>query len=67
VDDRRRRILATVACHSVVRAHEPLSLQEQVTLYERLRACRDPQTCPHGRPTVLRLGASELAKAFKRT
>lgn len=67
VDDRRRRLLATVACHSVVRAHEPLSLQEQVTLYERLRACRDPQTCPHGRPTVLRLGASELAKAFKRT
>jgi DNA mismatch repair protein MutL len=62
----RRRVLATVACHSVVRAHEPLSLQEQVTLYERLRACRDPQTCPHGRPTMLRLDAVELSKAFKR-
>ena len=65
--DHRRRLLATVACHSVVRAHEPLSLQEQVTLYERLRACRDPQTCPHGRPTMLRLDATELSKAFKRT
>jgi DNA mismatch repair protein MutL len=62
----RRRLLATVACHSVVRAHEPLSLQEQVTLYDRLRHCRDPQTCPHGRPTMLRLDALELAKAFKR-
>jgi DNA mismatch repair protein MutL len=62
----RRRVLATVACHSVVRAHEPLSLQEQVTLYERLRTCRDPQTCPHGRPTMLRLDAAELSKAFKR-
>ena len=63
----RKRLLATVACHSVVRAHEPLSPQEQLTLYERLRACRDPQTCPHGRPTMLRLGAAELSRAFKRT
>ena len=62
----RRRVLATVACHSVVRAHEPLSLQEQVTLYERLRLCHDPQTCPHGRPTMLRLDAVELSRAFKR-
>ena len=65
--EHRRRLLATVACHSVVRAHEPLSVQEQVTLYERLRASRDPQTCPHGRPTMLRLDATELSKAFKRT
>lgn len=64
---RRQRLLATVACHSVVRAHEPLSLQEQVTLYNRLRECHDPHTCPHGRPTMLRLDADALAKAFKRT
>jgi DNA mismatch repair protein MutL len=63
----RRRLLATIACHSVVRAHEALGVQEQVTLYERLRTCRDPQTCPHGRPTMLRLDAAELSKAFKRT
>jgi len=63
---RRDKILASVACHSVVRAHEPLSLQEQVTLYERLRACREPQTCPHGRPTLLRFDPVSLAKAFHR-
>ena len=62
----RNRVLATIACHSVVRAHEPLSLAEQTTLYERLMACRDPQTCPHGRPTMLRLDATALAKAFRR-
>ncbi len=64
---RRQKLLATVACHSVVRAHEPLSLQEQLTLYDRLRACHDPQTCPHGRPTTLRFDAEALARAFKRT
>jgi DNA mismatch repair protein MutL len=64
--DHRHRLLASIACHSVVRAHEPLALQEQVALLERLRACDDPHTCPHGRPTMLRLDAATLAKAFKR-
>lgn len=62
----RTRLLATIACHSVVRAHEPLALQEQVSLVERLRSCDDPHTCPHGRPTMLRLDAATLAKAFRR-
>jgi DNA mismatch repair protein MutL len=62
----RNRLLATIACHSVVRAHEPLSLQEQATLYDRLIACDDPHTCPHGRPTMLRIDAASLAKAFGR-
>jgi DNA mismatch repair protein MutL len=62
----RNRLLATIACHSVVRAHEPLSLQEQAALYDRLIACDDPHTCPHGRPTMLRIDAASLAKAFGR-
>jgi len=62
----RNRLLATIACHSVVRAHEPLSLQEQSVLYDRLIACDDPHTCPHGRPTMLRIDAASLAKAFGR-
>jgi DNA mismatch repair protein MutL len=64
--DHRTRLLATIACHSVVRAHEPLAMQEQVALVQRLRVCRDPHTCPHGRPTMIRLDAATLAKAFKR-
>jgi DNA mismatch repair protein MutL len=63
---RRNRVNATVACHSVVRAGEALSLQEQSALYERLMRCADPQSCAHGRPTMLRLDAVSLAKAFKR-
>ena len=62
----RQRMLATIACHSVVRAGDPLSLQEQSALYRRLLRCREPQTCPHGRPTILRLNRDALARAFKR-
>jgi DNA mismatch repair protein MutL len=65
--DRRLKLFASIACHSVVRAHEPLALQEQVVLWERLRACREPHTCPHGRPTTMRLDVATLAKAFKRS
>lgn len=66
-EDRRRRILATIACHSVVRARERLGLQEQIALYESLRQCQAPHTCPHGRPTTLQIDAEQLAKAFNRT
>jgi DNA mismatch repair protein MutL len=65
--DRRLKLFASIACHSVVRAHEPLALQEQAMLWERLRACREPHTCPHGRPTTIRLDVATLAKAFKRS
>jgi DNA mismatch repair protein MutL len=65
--DRRLKLFASIACHSVVRAHEPLALQEQAVLWERLRACREPHTCPHGRPTTIRLDVATLAKAFKRS
>src|SRR5579872_7476845 len=61
------RLLATIACHAVVRAHEPLTLEEQVALYEALRGCNAPQTCPHGRPTMLQLDAGVLARAFGRS
>ncbi len=62
----RNRVLATIACHSVVRAGEALSLAEQSVLYERLLRCREPQTCPHGRPTMLTFDRAALARAFKR-
>jgi len=63
---RRRRVLATIACHSVVRAHEPLSAPEQLSLYRRLLGCREPHSCPHGRPTMVRFDSRAFAKAFNR-
>ncbi|HXW77176.1 MAG TPA: hypothetical protein VEJ20_07195, partial [Candidatus Eremiobacteraceae bacterium] len=63
---RRNRVLATIACHAVVRAGDALSAQEQIALFERLARCKEPQTCPHGRPTTVRLNAEAFAKAFKR-
>ena len=63
----RERIWASLACHSVVRAHEFLSDVEMRALLDRLGSCRNPMHCPHGRPTVVRLDAEAIARLFKRT
>jgi DNA mismatch repair protein MutL len=60
------RVWASLACHSVVRAHEPLGFAEMGALLERLPACRNPMHCPHGRPTIVRLEPGELARLFRR-
>ncbi len=36
------------------------------TLIERLRETKNPFTCPHGRPTAIRLTKDEIEKKFKR-
>ena len=62
----RERVWASLACHSVVRAGDPLEAVEMTTLVARLMECRNPMHCPHGRPTIVRLEPDQLARLFKR-
>ena len=62
----RRAARALAACKAAVKAGDPLTLGEMVALLERLSACREAYTCPHGRPTVLRLSYPELERRFGR-
>ncbi len=64
--DVRERVWASLACHSVTIAGERLDDREMATLVERLQACENPMHCPHGRPTMVRLGRGEIARMFKR-
>ena len=64
--DVRERVWASLACHSVTVAGERLEPAEMKVLVERLQACANPMHCPHGRPTMVRLGPDELARMFKR-
>ncbi|HEY1868535.1 MAG TPA: DNA mismatch repair endonuclease MutL, partial [Candidatus Cybelea sp.] len=64
--DVRERVWASLACHSVAVAGERLELDEMRTLVERLQRCDNPMHCPHGRPTMVRLGPQEIARMFKR-
>jgi DNA mismatch repair protein MutL len=64
--DVRERIWASLACHSVTVAGERLDPEEMTTLVDRLQLCANPMHCPHGRPTMVRLGPLEIARMFKR-
>jgi DNA mismatch repair protein MutL len=61
------RTWATMACKSAVKATTKLEPQEALALWRDLQRCRQPFFCPHGRPTILKLSVSELAKHFGRT
>ena len=64
--DVRERVWASLACHSVTVAGERLELDEMTALVDRLQLCKNPMHCPHGRPTMVRLDAIEIARMFKR-
>lgn len=57
----------TAACKAAIKAHDPLEPEEARYLLELLDGCRDPYTCPHGRPTLLVVRLAELERHFKRT
>ncbi|MFH2137524.1 MAG: DNA mismatch repair endonuclease MutL [Candidatus Omnitrophota bacterium] len=66
-EQRMTQILAPVACHAAVRAHDKLSPELINALFDQLSKTASPYTCPHGRPTMITIKWAELEKRFKRT
>lgn len=64
--DPREALLASASCHGAVRAGEKLTVPEMQSLMDRLFATDLPYSCPHGRPTLIRLGLPELERRFGR-
>ncbi len=62
----KRAVLARLACHPAIKAGHKLAGNAASDLLEALRACEIPWTCPHGRPTALRLTERDLAHQFGR-
>lgn len=57
---------SSIACHSAVRAGQTLDQQEMTALGEALASEMNPQHCPHGRPTVIRVSTDVLGRQFGR-
>ncbi len=64
--DYLERALSLIACKRAVKAGESLTLDEAAGLLRDLRKTALPQTCPHGRPTMVVLERSEIERMFKR-
>ena len=56
----------SVACHSAVKAGKTLTNQEMTELARQLERCHQPNTCPHGRPTMIHLSSGLLEREFGR-
>jgi DNA mismatch repair protein MutL len=58
--------LATIACHSVIRANRKLEIDEMRALLRELDQIEFATQCPHGRPVLLEFSRDELEHLFKR-
>ena len=66
IDERRESIWKMMACKAAVKAGDKLSYDEMQVLIKELKATSNPTTCPHGRPTMIRIFKSDLEKMFGR-
>ena len=60
-------VIATMACHSSIRASFGLTHQEMEALLSELDQMEFPHSCPHGRPIAQELTYYDIEKMFKRT
>lgn len=54
------------SCKSAVKGNQPLSQIEIDDLLANLDKCSNPFSCPHGRPTFIKMTRYEIERAFKR-
>ena len=62
----REKSSTLVSCKASIKANQKLTTEEASTLIQRLAACKQPYTCPHGRPIVVSFTSYDLEKLFKR-
>ena len=60
------KFIATVACKAAVKAHMVLAKEEVMQLLDKLLQLPNPFTCPHGRPTAIRMTKNDIEKKFSR-
>lgn len=58
--------IATAACKASIKAYEELTMEEMRHLIETLRFIEEPFSCPHGRPTLVKLTEKDMQKMFRR-
>ena len=65
--DLEEKIIITSACKSAVKANTKLNLFQMQEIIKHWRECKNPETCPHGRPISKIIPHKQLAGFFERT
>ncbi len=64
--DKRDNLAKSYSCRNAIMAGQKLSLEEMRSLIDNLFATREPYSCPHGRPVIIKLSLDQLDKMFGR-
>ena len=60
------KFIATIACKAAVKANMALTKEEVESLMDKLLKLPNPFTCPHGRPTAIKMTKTDIEKKFSR-
>ena len=64
--EKEEKFIATVACKAAVKANMVLDKAEVENLMDRLLELPNPFTCPHGRPTAIKMSKYDIERKFAR-
>ena len=64
--EKEEKFIATVACKVAVKANMALTEEEVESLMSSLLKLKNPFTCPHGRPTAIKMSKIEIERKFSR-
>ena len=64
--EKEEKFIATVACKAAVKANMALDTKEVESLMDKLLSLPNPFTCPHGRPTAIKMTKYDIERKFAR-
>ena len=64
--EKEEKFIATVACKAAVKANMALTTEEVQNLMDKLLELPNPFTCPHGRPTAIKMTKYDIERKFAR-
>jgi len=66
LQEKEDKFISTIACKAAVKAKMRLADDEVRSLIDELLSLQNPFTCPHGRPTAIRMDKNDIEKKFGR-
>jgi len=67
IENKKKKLLATLACKTAVKAGQTLSMEKMNYLVEELFKTSNSSICPHGRPIVVKIDRREIERGLKRS
>jgi len=64
--EKEDKFIATIACKAAVKAKMSLTKEEIDSLMKKLLILPNPFTCPHGRPTAIKMDKVDIERKFNR-